>query len=55
MLEGKQSEALVLFTDAIAAVCAPSQDESKLCQMQQQVDIALAAMEGAFPLSLQVS
>ena len=37
MLEGKQSEALVLFTNAIAAVFAPSQDECKLCQLQQQV------------------
>ena len=55
MLKDQQNEALVRFCDAIAALCAPIQDEAKLGQLREQVDIALALMEAAFPLSLQVS
>lgn len=54
MLGDRQQEALVNFTDAVAALCAPSQDRGKLSQLKEQVDVALALMEGAFPLSLQV-
>lgn len=50
-----QCEALVLFTDCISAVCSPSQDVAKLSQLKEQMDTALTLMEGAFPLSLQVS
>lgn len=55
MVKDQQSEALVSFCDAIPALCAPTQDEAKLAQLREQVDIALALMEAAFPLSLQVS
>ena len=55
LLKDQQSEALVSFCDALAALCAPTQDKAKLAQLRQQVDVALALMEAAFPLSLQVS
>jgi len=45
---------LVRFCNVIAALFAPTQDEAKLGQLKEQVDIALALMEAAFPLSLQV-
>lgn len=53
LLSDKQGEALVRFTDSIAALCAPTQDETELGQLKEQVDVALALMEGAFPLSLE--
>lgn len=55
LLKDQQSEVLVRFCDAIAAMCAQTQDEAKLGQLREQVDIALTLLEDAFPLSLQVS
>ena len=39
MLGEQQRE--TLFMDAIAALCAPSQDVTKVDKLQEQVDIAL--------------
>jgi len=55
MLGDEQHETVVCFMDAIAALCAPSQDTAKIDKLQEQVDVALARMERDFPLSLQVN
>ena len=54
MLGDEQHETVVCFMDAIAALCAPSQDTAKIDKLQE-VDVALARMERDFPLSLQVN
>ena len=54
MLGDEQHETIILFVDAITALCAPSQDAAKLDELQKQVDVSLARMERDFPLSLQV-
>ena len=42
MLGDQQRESLVLFMDAIAALCAPLQDEAKIPLLKEQVDVTLA-------------
>ena len=54
MLGDRQRESLVLFMDAIAALCVPYQDASRIPVLKEQVDVALAHVERDFPLSLQV-
>ena len=54
MLGERQKETLVLFLDAIAALCAPSQDQAKIEFLKEKVDVALTLVERDFPLSLQV-
>lgn len=54
MLGDEQHETMILFVDAITALCAPSRDAAKLDELQKQVDVSLARMERDFPLSLQV-
>lgn len=54
MLGDRQRESLVLFMDAIAALCVPCQDASRIPVLKEQVDLALAHVERDFPLSLQV-
>ena len=54
MLGDQQRESLVLFMDAIAALCAPVQNEGKIPFLKEQVGVALARVERDFPLSLQV-
>ena len=39
--------------DAIAALCVPCQDASRIPVLKEQVDVALAHMERGFPLSLK--
>ena len=53
-MEDAQRESLVMFMDAIAALCAPLQDEAKIPSLKEKVDVALARLERDFPLSLQV-
>jgi len=55
MLGDQQRQSLVLFVDAIAAVCAPFQDAAKVQFLKEQVDVALARLERDFPLSPQVT
>ena len=55
MLGEQQRETVTLFMDAIAALCAPSQDVTKVDKLQEQVDVALVRMERDFPLSLQIN
>ena len=54
MLGDEQRKTIILFTDAIAALCAPSQDAAKIEHLKEQVNVALARLERDFPLSLQV-
>lgn len=54
MLGDEQHETIILFVDAITALCAPSEDAVQLDELQKQVDVSLARMERDFPLSLQV-
>ena len=54
MLGDRQQESLILFVNFIAALCAPTQDLSKLESLKEQVQTALARLESDFPLSLQV-
>ena len=54
MLGDEQHKTIILFTDAIAALCAPSQDAAKIEHLKEQVNVALARLERDFPLSLQV-
>ena len=54
MLGDEQRESLVLFVDAIAALCAPFHEEAKIPVLKEQMDVALARVERDFPLSLQV-
>ena len=54
MLGHNQQESLILFTDAISALCAPSHEEANLQLLKDQVTVALARLERDFPLSLQV-
>lgn len=54
MLGDQQIESLVLFMDAIAALCVPVQDEGKIPLLKEQVCVALAQVERDFPLSLLV-
>ena len=53
-MEDAQRESLVMFMDAIAALCAPLQGEAKIPSLKEKVDVALARLERDFPLSLQV-
>ena len=55
MLGNEQQESLILFMDAIAAICAPSQSRESIQSLKQQVVVALARLERDFPLSLQVN
>ena len=50
----RQQESLILFVNFIAALCAPTQDLSKMESLKEQVQTALARLERDFPLSLQV-
>lgn len=54
MLGDEQRKTIILFTDAIAALCAPSQDAAKIEHLKEQVNVALARLERDFALSLQV-
>ena len=54
MLGDCQQERLILFVNSIAALCAPTQDRSKIESLKEQVQTALARLERDFPLSLQV-
>lgn len=54
MLGDEQRKTIILFTDAIAALCAPSQDAAKIEHLKEQVNVALARLERDFPLPLQV-
>ena len=54
MLGDRQQESLILFVNFIAALCAPTQDLSKMESLKEQVQTALARLERDFPLSLQV-
>lgn len=55
MLGDQQRQTVIKFMDAIAALCAPSQDEDKIEKLKEQVNLALARVERDFPLSLQVN
>jgi len=39
MLDDEQHETIILFVDAITALCAPSQNAGKLDELQEQVDV----------------
>ena len=52
MLGDEQRQTVILFMDAIAALCAPSQDAAKIEHLKEQVNVALAQLERDFPLSL---
>ena len=54
MLGDEQHKTVILFMDAIAAICAPSEDTAKIEHLKEQVNVALARLERDFPLSLQV-
>ena len=54
MLGDEQRQTVILFMDAIAALCAPSQDAAKIEHLKEQVNVALAQLERDFPLSLQL-
>ena len=54
MLGDEQNKTVILFMDAITALCAPSQDTVKIEHLKEQVNVALARLERDFPLSLQV-
>ena len=54
MLGDEQNKTVVLFMDAITALCAPSQDTAKIEHLKEKVNVALARLERDFPLSLQV-
>lgn len=54
MLGTVQRQSVILFVDAIAALCAPSHDRSNMESLKEKVDVALARLERDFPLSLQV-
>lgn len=54
MLGDRQQETLILFMDAIAALCAPHQDTSNIETLKEKLAVALAQMERDFPVSLQV-
>ena len=54
MLGDRQRESSVLFMDAIAALCVPYQNASRIPMLKEQVDVALAHVERDFPLSLEV-
>ena len=55
MLGDQQQESLILFMDAIAALCAPFQDSVNIPLLEEQLSEALALLERDFPVSLQVN
>jgi len=55
LLGDEQNQALNRFTDAIAALCSTYQDQTKLEQLKENLNLALALVESAFPLSFQVN
>ena len=42
MLGDEQNKTVILFMDAITALCAPSQDTAKIQHLKEQVNVALA-------------
>ena len=54
MLGVSQQETLIQFMDAIAAICAPTQDKATIEALKDKVAVALAQVERDFPVSLQV-
>lgn len=46
MLGDEQNKTVILFMDAITALCAPSQDTAKIEHLKEQVNVALARLEG---------
>ena len=54
MLGDSQQETVIQFMDAIAAICAPSQDKARIEALKEKVAVALAQVERDFPVSLQV-
>ena len=46
MLGDELNKTVILFMDAITALCAPSQDTAKIEHLKEQVNVALARLEG---------
>ena len=55
MLGDQQQESLIVFMDAISALCAPPHSNASIQLLKEQVTLALARLERYFPLSLQVN
>ena len=55
MLGAKQRSSLFYFIDALAWLFSEQQDKSKISELREQVNVALALMERDFPVAIQVS